>query len=161
MISVVDARRNARERRAPMFVITESVSLRWRPEEVFPALSDPQTQLEWDAETLRSVEKLTPGPLAEGARYRGRFKGYGTVEYEFVEYEPNRRFAHRAAIPMGRMHHLFELEPDPQGTRLSQTGELTPNLFGRLMWPVASRMLRKRFRTIGAEIGDFLARKVA
>jgi hypothetical protein len=73
--------------------------------------ADPSIQLKWDAGTLRRVEKLTEGPLARGSRFRGQFKGFGTVEYEFVEYEPPRRFAHQAEIKMGRMWHVFTLEP--------------------------------------------------
>lgn len=63
------------------------------PDVVFPVISDPQTQLAWDAATLRSVTKLDGGELARGSRYRGKFKGFGTVEYEFAEYQPNTRFA--------------------------------------------------------------------
>jgi uncharacterized protein YndB with AHSA1/START domain len=73
------------------------------PEAVFDAAADPQTQLSWDAGNLLAVEKLTPGALARGARYRGRFKGMGTVEYEFAEFDRPHRFAHRTQVPFGTM----------------------------------------------------------
>lgn len=127
------------------------------PDVVFPVISDPQTQLVWDAATLRSVSKLDAGELGRGSRYRGKFKGFGTVEYEFVEFQPNTRFAHLAKIPLGRMRHTFTLEPDGGGTRVVQTGELEPNLLGRLAAGVFRRNLQKRFTTIVDEVSRHLA----
>ena len=81
--------------------ITETAFIAQPTARVFDAAADPQVQLEWDAPTLREVEKLTRGPLAPGARYRGNFKGFGVVTYEFAEFEPGRSFQHVARIPMG------------------------------------------------------------
>ena len=36
---------------------------------------------------MKAVEKLTDGPLGKGSRYRGKFKGFGTIEYEFAEFD--------------------------------------------------------------------------
>ncbi len=124
---------------------------------MFPVISDPQTQLAWDAATLRSVTKLDAGELARGSRYRGKFKGFGTVEYEFAEYQPNTRFAHLAMIPLGTMRHTFTLEPDGEGTRVVQTGELEPNLLGKLAGGVFRRNIQKRFATIVDEVTSYLA----
>ncbi len=141
-----------------MFRVSESAIIEHPPAEVFDIAADPQKQLEWDPETLKSVEKLTSGPLERGSRYRGKFKGFGTMEYDFVEFEPGKRFAHHAMMKMGVMRHIFTFEPVMEGTKLTQVGDLKPNLLGRLMWPLMSRMLRKRFQTIVSEVKDYLAR---
>ncbi|MGH2756416.1 MAG: SRPBCC family protein [Actinomycetota bacterium] len=140
-----------------MIRITESAIIHRSPEDIFDLAADPVRQLEWDPKTLRSVEKLTPGPLDRGARYRGSFKGYGTVEYDFVEYDPPRAFAHHATMKMGEMKHTFTLEPVPEGTRLTQVGELQPNLLGRIMSPMLRSGLKKRFRRIASELDEFTA----
>jgi polyketide cyclase/dehydrase/lipid transport protein len=127
------------------------------PDVVFPVISDPETQLIWDAATLRSVTKLDDGELARGSRYRGNFKGFGTVEYEFVDYQPVTRFAHLAKIPLGRMRHTTTLEPDGEGTRIIQVGELEPNLVSRLMGGMFRRNIRKRFATIVDEVSSYLS----
>jgi uncharacterized protein YndB with AHSA1/START domain len=127
------------------------------PEAVFDAAADPQTQLSWDAGNLLAVEKLTPGALARGARYRGRFKGMGTVEYEFAEFDRPQRFAHRTQVPFGTMGHRLTFEPAAEGTRLTQEGWLEPNLVGRLMTPLIGRMLRRRLPTVARELGEYLA----
>lgn len=124
--------------------------------ELFAAASDPHRQLEWDAVTLRRVEMLTDGPVSAGSRVRGTFRGFGTVDYEYVAYEPDRTFAHLARLPMGTMRHTFAFEPAPGGTVMVQVGELDPNLVGRIGRPIVARVLRHRFATIAAELDRYL-----
>ena len=142
-----------------MFEATESAVIRRPPAEVFQTAADPFEQLKWDPATLKRVEQRSSGPLAAGSRYEGTFKGFGTLEYEFATYEPDAEFAHRTNMKMGEMRHKFTFEPGAEGTRLTQLGELRPNLLGRVMWPVMAMMLRKRFRTIAAELETYLAGK--
>ncbi len=137
--------------------VVESSIIEHPAAEVFEAASDPETQLKWDPQTLRSVTKLTPGPLGEGTRYRSDFKGFGVIEYEFVEYQPPRRFTHHTVVKLGEMRHTFTFETVPAGTRLTQELLLTPNLLGRLMQPMMARMLPKRFKTIASELDQYLA----
>lgn len=136
--------------------VTEVAVVRAPVDAVFAAAADPHRQLEWDAKTLRSVKQLTSGPLTAGARFRGSFKGFGTVEYEFAEYEPPRRFAHLARIPAGRMTHRFTFEPVEGGTRLTQVGALEPNALGRVIAPIMRSMFAKRFRAIASELDEYV-----
>ena len=99
-------------------------------EQVFAAAADPEQQLKWDPDTLKSVKKLSSGPLGRGSRYRGTFKGFGTVDYEFAEFDEPNRFAHLANVRVGRMRHTFTFDEVPEGTRVIQVGELKPNLMG-------------------------------
>src|SRR5437773_2649238 len=140
-----------------MLQINETATIAAPIERVFAAASDPAEQLRWDKDTLRSVEPLTPGPLVAGARYRGRFKGFGMVDYEFAEFDAPRRFAHVASMPMGRMTHRFTFRPVDGGTEITQTGSLDPNLLGRLLSPVVRAMLGKRFRLIADELSRYTA----
>jgi uncharacterized protein YndB with AHSA1/START domain len=140
-----------------MVEIEERVVIGRPRADVFDAAADPQRQLVWDAGTLRSVEKLTDGPLAAGSSYRGDFKGFGTVDYQFSAYEPDRTFAHQAKVKMGTMTHVFSFEDSPDGTVVIQRGSLEPNAMGRLMSPMIKRMFRKRFQLIGTELNDYLA----
>src|SRR5215217_5606082 len=102
-----------------MFTVVESAIIEQPLARVFDTAADARKQLEWDRDTLRSVEQLTPGPLGQGTRYRGDFKGFGVVEYEFAEYEPPRRFAHQTSMKMGVMRHTFTFEQVSGGTRLT------------------------------------------
>jgi hypothetical protein len=139
-----------------MLRVSESVIITHAPLEIFDIAADPHAQLKWDPATLKHVEKLTPGPLAQGARYRGQFKGFGVVEYEFVEYQSGKRFAHHAVMNIGDMQHIFEFEAVPEGTRLTQTLLVEPKGIGKLLAPLMSMMLRRRIRTINTEIGGYV-----
>ena len=138
-----------------MIEVSESVLIAREPADVFDLAADPERQLEWDAQTL-SVEKLTPGPLGHGARYRCKFKGLGVVEYEFPEFDRPVRFAHRGLTKVGEMYHTFEFEPVPEGTRLTQAVRAEPRGIGRLLRPAMPAMLRKLVRTINAELKTHL-----
>jgi uncharacterized protein YndB with AHSA1/START domain len=146
-----------------MATVSQSTVLNHSPERVFETAADPMKQLEWDTAVMRSVEKLNAGPLAKGARYRGDFGRMGrNVEYEFEEYDPPRRFAHRTKSPMGTIHHEFAFESMSGGTRLTQAGRLDPNLLGRLGAPMVKRVFRRRFQQVSEELGQYLdARKGA
>lgn len=139
--------------------VTVSIEIPRSPAEVFDVAADPEIQLKWDQGTLLKVEKLTQEPLGKGSRYRGKFKGMGTVEYEFAEFDRPRRFSHAARIMMGEIRHVFTFEPVVGGTKLIQEGKLKPNLPGMLFGFYVKRMLKKRFRIIGAELTSYLARQ--
>jgi hypothetical protein len=139
-----------------MVTVTESIILQRPPNEVFDIVADPHRQLEWDSGTLQSVEILTPGPLAQGARVQAQMRGLGSVEYEFAEYEPGQRFAHRGTNRLGEVYHRFEFEAVAEGTRLTQTSTLTPKGIGHLLAPFMRGMLRNRLRTMNQEIDGYL-----
>ena len=138
-----------------MVEVSESIVIAREPTDVFDIAADPERQLEWDPQTL-SVEKLTPGPLGRGARYRVRLKGLGVVEYDFPVFDRPVRFAHRGLVKVGEMYHAFEFEPVPDGTRLTQAIRAEPRGIGKVLRPVMAPMLRKLARTIGAELKEHL-----
>jgi uncharacterized protein YndB with AHSA1/START domain len=128
------------------------------PDHVFQVASDPEIQLRWDRDSLRAVEKLSSGPLGKGSRYRGKFKGIGTVEYEFAEFDPPHRFTHRTHMPFGSMNHRLTFDPAPEGTRLTQEAWLEPNLIGRVIAPIANRMLGRRLPVVARELREYVTR---
>ncbi len=139
-----------------MFRVSESAVIERPPAEVFEVAADPYEQLKWDPGTLKSVEKLTPGPLGRGSRYRGEFKGFGTVEYEYDEFEPGRRFTHHTLMKIGEVRHVFEFEAVPEGTRLTQSIVAEPRGMGKLMAPIMKVMMGRRLRVINSELRQYL-----
>lgn len=140
-----------------MVSVSDSIVLDRSPAELFAIVADPQSQLIWDAESLKQVEALTPGPLGKGSRYRGTFSGLGVVEYEYAEYEPPTRFAHRSIVRMGEIYHTFEFEPLPEGTRLTHTSTLRARGLWRLLAPMMRRVMQNRLRAMSIAIRDYLA----
>lgn len=128
---------------------------------VFDTAADPFAQLKWDPGTMKSVERVSDGPLERGSRFRANFKGFGIVDYEFADFDPPRKFSHRAKVKAGEMRHTLTFEEVPEGTRVTQIGEMTPNLMGKLMAPMMRKMLEKRLQTVAAEVSDYLDKQRA
>ncbi|HUP84454.1 MAG TPA: SRPBCC family protein [Acidimicrobiales bacterium] len=137
--------------------VSDSIQIQRPVEEVFSALADPQVQMRYDAEMMRANEQLTAGPIAKGTRFRGKFKGMGSVEYTYEEFEPNRLIQHHVKMPFGRMHHRFELGADGDGTRLNQSIKIEPNALGSILWPIMmKRMMQKRVETLDGLVKRFV-----
>jgi uncharacterized protein YndB with AHSA1/START domain len=124
---------------------------------VFGALADPKVQTTYDSEMMRSVEQLTDGPIRQGTRFRGDFKGMGKVEYEYSQFEPNRLIEHAVQMPFGAMRHRFEFELQAGSTRLTQTIEARLNLLGQILWPLMmQRMMSKRVATLNGLVKRYV-----
>jgi hypothetical protein len=80
------------------------------------------------------------------------------VDYQLTEYEAPRHFSRDAVLPLGRIHHVFDFDPTPQGTRVTQHLRLEPRGFGKIMTPLATVLLRKRVRDIDTELKSYAER---
>jgi len=129
--------------------VSDTVSINAPVSSVFAALADPEVQIRYDGEMFKAVEKLSPGPIGPGTRFRGRFKGMGNVEYSYDEFVDSQLIQHAVKMPFGAASHRFEFRPDTDGTTLAQSISVRPNLLGKIMWPlVMKRMMTKRVRTL-------------
>jgi uncharacterized protein YndB with AHSA1/START domain len=137
--------------------VSDSVQIQRPVEKVFGALADPQVQMRYDGEMMRANEQISPGPIGKGTRFRGKFKGMGTLEYAYEEFEPNRLIQVFVKIPFGRMRHRFEFAAEGDGTRLSQSISMELNALGSILWPVMmKRMMQKRVRTLDGLVKRFV-----
>ena len=70
--------------------VEASIGIAARPEKVFGYVTDVRREPEWNPQ-LREAEKLTPGPIGAGTRYRVRFgRGVGTAMIENTAFDPPR-----------------------------------------------------------------------
>jgi uncharacterized protein YndB with AHSA1/START domain len=88
-----------------------------QPERVFDFVADAARQSEWHPR-VKTVERLTKGPPASGSRYRGSYRGFGSVDFETLEFLHPRRVAFRSQTKGGRMTHTFEVNAADDGTVL-------------------------------------------
>ena len=74
-------------------VIENSIIIAARPEKVFGYVTDVRREPEWNPQ-LREAEKLTPGPIGAGTRYRVRFgRGVGTAIIENTGFDRPRSWS--------------------------------------------------------------------
>jgi hypothetical protein len=116
-----------------MKTVEQSIHINKAPE-LSILFADPKLQMNFDSDTMFSNEKISEGAIGKGIRFRGKFKGMGTIEYEYADYSINRLIEHGIKIPFGTMRHRFEFTPDDSGTKLLQSITLELNLRGKILW---------------------------
>lgn len=114
------------------------------------AYADADAWPRWNAEIKRAS---LDGPLRLGAEAKIAFRTGLRLRFRVVELEQGRLFTDEARLPGARMGHRHLVEPDGEGSRLTNTiyieGALAP-LWRRIMGPAAARALPDAQRAIVA-----------
>ncbi|HUS17933.1 MAG TPA: SRPBCC family protein [Chloroflexia bacterium] len=110
------------------------------PQQVFPYLADVCNEAKWNPWAI-SVEKISDGPIGQGARFRGRYQRVGTAEQWLSEYIPAKHVVYQSNTMDGRM--TFDLEPTAGGTQIRLVAEAQPTGLMKLMAPLMTPMMRK------------------
>jgi hypothetical protein len=114
-----------------------SSDLEVTPARLWDFLISETNDVNWRAPWLRSVRRLSDGPVGVGTRYESAYRFFGrdeTVSVELIELDPPRRMAWRQvgdgslAINDGR----YDLEPIDSGTRFTVTGTIASPGWRRL-----------------------------
>src|SRR5712692_4952999 len=113
------------------------------PQQTFEYLADIEHEARWNPWAIE-VQKVTPGPVGPGSRFRGRYKRFGVVEQELADYNPPRRVTYRSNT-MGSASMSFELEADASGTRVTVVGRADPPGLMKLIDPLMSVMMGRHF----------------
>jgi uncharacterized protein YndB with AHSA1/START domain len=122
---------------------------------VFALVADAGRQSDWHPR-VKLVERLTDGPPAAGSRYRGSYRGFGSVEFETVELLDPDRVVFRSQTRGGQMTHTFEITGEGGVTLLEQRMELQPHGMMKVVGPAMKGPLGKQL----AKNGDALRRKL-
>jgi hypothetical protein len=106
-------------------------------EEVFPFVTNPENDHRWMSVAVKA-QKLTPGPIRCGTRFRqvARFLGVPIrATWEITEYEPYRKMSGKVVSGPGRMMGGYAFESVKSGTRVRKFGEIElPGLFNLAGW---------------------------
>lgn len=123
------------------------------PGEVFDFITDPENAPAV-MPSVRSMVKLTEGPLRLGTRYRETRLMNGReeqAELEVVTYEPPEKYEIRNVTEGIETAYRYAFQPERDGTRVDLVCELKADGLKRLMLPMVVAILKK-------EDGDHLQR---
>ncbi len=124
--------------------------------EAFAYLSRFDSAAEWDPGVV-SATMLTPEPVRLGSRFRlhARFAGRTTpLEYEIVEFDPDRRVVLRAENAFIRSTDTITFAAEGSGARVIYDALLEPKRASWLFEPI----VRRSFRRIGDRAAAGLTR---
>jgi carbon monoxide dehydrogenase subunit G len=106
-------------------------------DETFAFVADFANCSQWDPNTVTS-ERIDPGPVGVGARYRLGVRQRGSVvpmEYQVSAWEPGRRVVLDGAGSNVRATDEIRFEAIPTGTRVSYTADISLTGWMRLVEP--------------------------
>lgn len=139
-------------------IVAEEVFQRPAPD-LFDLVADPEHEIAWET-GVTSVEKLTPGPVGRGARYRAHFRRFGTLEYTFVDFDQGHHFVREATLPFGHVRHRFQFHPVADGgTEVVQTIQIERRGIWNVLVPVLSFFGRRYMRALFEDMENALARQ--
>lgn len=114
--------------------------------EVFDFVADERNEPRYNPR-IRRAEKLSPGPIGRGTRFRaeavtlGRTTGM-TIQY--ATYERPGRVASSIHMPAADIAGTLRFDPVPDGTRMSWSWDVSPRGLYRLLTPVIARVGRRQ-----------------
>jgi hypothetical protein len=98
---------------------------------------------EWNPQ-LREPEKLTPGPVGAGTRYRVRFgRGVGTAIIENTGFDRPRSWSGVSTARRLDVRFRGQVSQLPGGCRLAVRTELFPHGALRVLSPLLRRVMRR------------------
>jgi uncharacterized protein YndB with AHSA1/START domain len=124
-------------------MITHSVEINRRPEDVFAYLEQLDRYMEWQ-ESLISTRVVAGGPTRVGSRGVDRRRAPGgprDIPFEVTEHDPPRKLAFRGTAGPVRPLATLTVEPvgDGSRSRVSLELDLKGRGFGKLVAPFARR----------------------
>ena len=123
-------------------IIENTIEIARSPEEVFDYLSDMGNEIAWNPDCV-SMERLTPGPIRVGTKFRAKWKQGPVVETECTQYERPRTWSYVNGGPIS-VDLVVTLEPTATGgTRMTSRGEWSPNGWFKAIFPIFVRVMRK------------------
>jgi hypothetical protein len=141
------------------------------PDVVWAFLTSEANDVNWRAPWVRSVRKLTPGPLSAGTRYETIYRFFGRPErtiVEITEFDPPRRMAWRQVDSDTIVSNIgsYDLEPVAEGTRFSVVGTFTSRGWRRLIdapfaWYLGHGPVQRQHRQLAAALTIFDAPSVS
>lgn len=126
--------------------------------DVFAVVADQRNEPRYNP-SMRTVEKVTPGPIGAGTRWRistGTKSRLTHFELEFTEFEPPTRLGSHTRMSAMDIAGALTLTPTPEGTRLSWSWTLTPNGPLRIATPMIVAVGRRQENRIWSDLKTYL-----
>jgi polyketide cyclase/dehydrase/lipid transport protein len=121
--------------------VESSIAIAAPAEKVFDYVTDVRREPEWNPR-LREPEKLSPGPVGAGTRYRVRFgRGVGTAIIENTGFDRPRSWSAVSTARRLTVGFRGQDTPIPGGCQLAVRTELFPHGALRVLSPLLRRVM--------------------
>lgn len=143
--------------------IEGSIVINRPPEDVFDFVADEHNEPRFNPGMVR-VEKLTPGPVGAGTRWRTTLESRGhpiTMDVEVTEYARPCRLGTTSTLSAAQITGRLTFAAHPTGTRMSWSWQLRPKGLLRVLTPVLGPLGRRQERRTWAGLKRCLEQDTA
>jgi uncharacterized protein YndB with AHSA1/START domain len=126
--------------------------------EVFDVVADERNEPRYNPRICRA-EKLSPGPIGRGTRFRAEAVTLGRtvrMTIQYTTYERPRRLASSIHMPAADIVGTLRFDPVADGTRMGWSWVVRPRGLYRLLTPVIARVGRRQERETWEGLKRFL-----
>ena len=127
-------------------------------DEVFDFVADERNEPRYNPR-IRRVEKLTPGPIGQGTRFRAETAAMGRptgIAIKYTAYQRPRRLASSIHMSAADIQGTLTFEPTAGGTRMGWIWDMRLRGFYRLLTPIIARSGRRLEQATWANLRQFL-----
>jgi polyketide cyclase/dehydrase/lipid transport protein len=121
---------------------------------VFDYVADQRNEPRYNPRMVRA-EKITPGPVGKGTRFRSAVASMGrTAEMliEFTGYDRPARLASATTMRQADISYTLTFEPVASGTRMRWSGQVRPKGAFKLLGPLITWLGRHQEQRIWASL---------
>ncbi len=125
---------------------------------VFDYVADQSNEPRYNPQMVRA-EKITPGPVGKGTRFRSAVASRGRTAEMLIEctgYDRPKLFATTTTMAQADISYTLTFEPAPAGTRMHWSGQVHPKGAFRLLGPVITRVGIRQEERIWASLKKHL-----
>ena len=127
-------------------------------DEVFDYVADQSNEPEYNPQMVRA-EKITPGPVGKGTRFRSAVASRGRTAGMLIEctgYDRPKLFATTTTMAQADIGYTLRFEPAPAGTRMRWSGQVQPKGAFRLLGPLITWLGTRQEQRIWAALKQHL-----
>jgi hypothetical protein len=117
---------------------------------VFDYVADQSNEPQYNPQMARA-EKITPGPVGKGTRFRSAVACRGRTAKMLIEctgYDRPKLFATTTTMAQADITYTLRFEPAPAGTQMRWSGRVRPKGALRLLGPVITWLGRRQEQRI-------------
>jgi Polyketide cyclase / dehydrase and lipid transport len=125
---------------------------------VFDYVADQSNEPRYNPRMVRA-EKITPGPVGTGTRFRSAVASMGrTAEMliEYTGYERPTRLSSATTMQQADISYTLTFEPTASGTRMRWSGQVRPKGAFKLLGPLIAQLGRHQEQRIWASLKQHL-----
>jgi hypothetical protein len=125
---------------------------------VFDYIADQSNEPQYNPRMVRA-EKITPGPVGKGTRFRSAVASMGRTTEMLIEvtgYDRSTRLASDTTMQQADISYTLTFEPAASGTRMRWSGQVRPKGAFKLLGPLIAWMGRNQEQRIWASLKQHL-----